>query len=70
MLLRCDFVMPGPVPDIHVFLCCFFLVSFLGLKTWMAGIRPGHDGVETSVQASIATALPKARGGEHRSTAA
>jgi hypothetical protein len=53
-----------------LFLSRFFLVSFLGLKTWMAGIRPGHDGVETSVQASIATALPKARGGEHRSTAA
>jgi hypothetical protein len=32
------FVMPGLVPGIHVFR--------VGMKTWMAGTKPGHDGGE------------------------
>ena len=32
--------MPGLVPGIHV-----FAAMHLTVKTWMAGIKPGHDGV-------------------------
>jgi hypothetical protein len=32
--------MLGLVPGIHVFLA-------VGSKTWMAGTKPGHDGIES-----------------------
>jgi hypothetical protein len=41
-------VITGLVPVIHV------LLSFVGVKTWMAGTKPGHDDVEASIRINSA----------------